>query len=172
MKMIYLITGLMASGKSTVAELLAKKFNKSVHLRGDNFRKFIVHGRVDMSAEPTEEALAQLDLRYRLTAQTAKAYHAEGFAVVVQDNYYGDRLPYILGLLEPDETRVIVLCPDVNTIWEREKARGKTGYGAFDIDALYREFMDTTPRLGTWIDNSAETPEQTVRRILERLSEK
>ncbi|WP_244671326.1 MULTISPECIES: hypothetical protein [Bacillaceae] len=42
--MIYLITGPMASGKFTVAELMAKKFKRSVHLRGDVFRKMIVSG--------------------------------------------------------------------------------------------------------------------------------
>lgn len=36
-KAIYLITGVMASGKSPVAELLASKLGKGVHLRGDVF---------------------------------------------------------------------------------------------------------------------------------------
>ncbi|RCW42175.1 hypothetical protein DFP97_1184 [Paenibacillus prosopidis] len=31
---IILVTGIMASGKSTVAQLLSEKFDKSVHLRG------------------------------------------------------------------------------------------------------------------------------------------
>lgn len=35
---MYLITGLMASGKSTVSELLAESLEKCVHLRGDVFR--------------------------------------------------------------------------------------------------------------------------------------
>ena len=41
---IYLITGLMASGKSTVSDLLAKSIEKCVHLRGDVFRKMIISG--------------------------------------------------------------------------------------------------------------------------------
>jgi len=61
--MIFLITGIMASGKSTVGELLAQNFPKSVHLRGDVFRKMMVKGRVEMSEDPTPEALYQLDLR-------------------------------------------------------------------------------------------------------------
>ena len=35
MRKIYLITGLMASGKTTVAQLLAERLEKSVHLHGD-----------------------------------------------------------------------------------------------------------------------------------------
>lgn len=40
-----LITGIMASGKSTVAQLLAERLDRSVHLRGDMFRKMIVNDR-------------------------------------------------------------------------------------------------------------------------------
>ena len=49
---MYLITGLMASGKSTVSELLAESLEKCVHLRGDVFQKMIVSGREDMSDSP------------------------------------------------------------------------------------------------------------------------
>ena len=44
---IILITGNMASGKSTVAQALAEQLPKSVHLRGDLFRRMIVSGRSD-----------------------------------------------------------------------------------------------------------------------------
>ena len=42
---IFLITGLMASGKSTVAQVLAERLPRSVHLRGDAFRRMIVNGQ-------------------------------------------------------------------------------------------------------------------------------
>ena len=42
---IYLITGPMASGKSTIAELVASSLPKAVHLRGDIFRRMITSGR-------------------------------------------------------------------------------------------------------------------------------
>lgn len=70
---IYLITGLMASGKSTVSDLLAKSIEKCVHLRGDVFRKMIISGRENMSATPSAEAVRQLYLRYKLTADAAKS---------------------------------------------------------------------------------------------------
>lgn len=52
-----------AAGKSTVAEALAKRLDKCVHLRGDIFRKMIVSGREEMWERPSEEALSQLELR-------------------------------------------------------------------------------------------------------------
>ncbi len=39
---IYRITGIMASGKSTVAALLARRLERAVHLRGDVFRKTLI----------------------------------------------------------------------------------------------------------------------------------
>lgn len=163
--MIYLITGMMASGKSTVAALLAGRFDKAVHLRGDLFRRMVVRGREDMSEMPTPAALSQLDLRYRLTAETAKQYHKAGFTVVVQDNYYGEKLPYILGLLAPEQVQTVVLCPDIATIRQREAQRGKTGYNGFSVESLYQAFMQETPRIGLWVDSSCQTPEETVNQI-------
>ena len=66
---MYLITGLMASGKSTVSELLAESLEKCVHLRGDVFRKMMVSGREDMSDSPSEEAIHQLHLRSPFVSQ-------------------------------------------------------------------------------------------------------
>lgn len=61
----YLITGVMASGKSTTAQALAQALPRCVHLRGDLFRRMIVTGREEMADPPTEEALRQLHLRFR-----------------------------------------------------------------------------------------------------------
>lgn len=168
--MIYLITGLMASGKSTVSDLLAHRLGKAVHLRGDAFRRMIVSGREDMSEIPSPEALSQLDLRYRLTAVAAQMYHQAGFDVVVQDNYYGEMLPYMIALLSPEAVLPVVLCPDVATIKAREAGREKTGYAGFGVESLYQNFMETTPRFGLWLDNSHETPGETVARIMKEAS--
>lgn len=166
-KQIYLITGVMASGKSTVAELLASRLEKCVHLRGDVFRKMIVSGREEMSDRPSEEALRQLYLRYELAAETAKIYSNNGFSVVIQDNYYGEELKHMLQLLGNDFVKVVVLCPSVEVVKAREQNRGKIGYSGFTVEALYEAFMRETPRIGFWIDTSEQTPEETVNEILQ-----
>lgn len=167
--MILLLTGLMASGKSTVAELLAERLTRSVHLRGDVFRKMICSGREEMSSTPSEEALRQLHLRYRLAASAAKLYDLAGFTVVLQDNYYGEALPLMLSLLQPHAVQTAVLCPDAQAIARREAARGKDGYTGFQVNALYAEFMRTTPRIGLWLNNSGQTPAETVQALLDQL---
>jgi adenylylsulfate kinase-like enzyme len=71
---VYLITGPMAAGKTTVAGLLARRFERGVHLEGDVFRRSIVTGREEMTQDPSEQALEQPRLRYRLAASAADAY--------------------------------------------------------------------------------------------------
>ncbi|MGH3053682.1 MAG: AAA family ATPase [Gaiellaceae bacterium] len=56
----------MAAGKSTVSRLLALRFDRGVHLEGDVFRRSIVSGRVEMTPDPSPEAVEQLRLRYKL----------------------------------------------------------------------------------------------------------
>lgn len=168
-KAIYIITGVMAAGKSTVAELLAKRLEKSVHLRGDIFRRMIVSGREEMSDKPSIEALNQLDLRYQITANVAKKYYDNGFTVVVQDNYLGEKLLYFIELLKDYTVYVIVLNPNIRTIEQREKNRNKKGYVGFTVENLYREFMSNTPKIGLWIDSSTLTPDETVDEIIKRV---
>lgn len=163
---IYLITGVMASGKSTVAEMLASKMEKGVHLRGDVFRRMIVSGRAEMSEQPSNEAILQLHLRYRLAADAAKTYYDNEFSVVLQDNYYGEEIFRILDMLKDYPVHIIVLCPNVETVKKREKMRGKVGYTGFTVEALYVDFMKETPKIGFWMDTSEQSPEQSVEDIL------
>jgi hypothetical protein len=87
---IYVVTGIQAAGKSTVAQALAERLEKSVHLRGDLFRRMVVNGRADMGpADPPAEALRQLRLRYALAAAAADGYAEAGFDVVYQDIILG-----------------------------------------------------------------------------------
>lgn len=166
----YLLTGVMASGKSTTAQALAERLPRCVHLRGDVFRKMIVTGREEMTSQPTSRALEQLGLRYRLAAQAARGYWESGFSVVLQDNYYGPDLANMVALLEDIPVRVVVLCPDVETVKAREAARGKTGYVGFEPASLLETFRRETPRLGFWLDNSRLTVEESVEKILEHFS--
>ncbi len=82
---IFLITGIPGSGKSTVADLVARRFPRAAHVQGDVFRRMVVSGREAMSPDPSAEAWRQLRLRYRLGAAVADAYFEAGLTVVVQD---------------------------------------------------------------------------------------
>ena len=168
MSTIYIVTGIMASGKSTVAELLAESLTKSVHLRGDVFRRMVVSGREDMTAEPTAEALRQLHLRYDLAASCAEQYVAAGFDVVLQDIYIGKVLPEVLARIHARPLHLTVLCPDPEIVAARERERPKSGYsGGFTPQGMHKMMLQETPRMGFWLDSSGMTAEQTAQAILD-----
>ena len=164
---VLLLTGIMASGKSTVAQLLAERLPRAAHVRGDAFRRMIVTGRRKMTPGAGREAEAQLALRYRLAATAADAYFGAGFSVVVQDVVLGGWLPRFVDLVG-SRPLLVVLAPRPEAVEAREANRPKTGYGAWTAEQLYRSMREEAPRLGLWIDSSEQTPGQTAEEILER----
>ncbi|MFI0419012.1 AAA family ATPase [Spongiactinospora sp. 9N601] len=173
MRSIFIITGVQASGKSTVARLLAESaaLPRSVHVGGDVFRRMVVNGRAEMTAEPSPEAVAQLRLRHRLTATVADAYFEAGFGVVVQDVIIGPHLGEMVAAIRSRPLHVVVLAPSVATVAAREAARSKDAYGIWTIEALDRTLRTETPRLGLWLDTSELTPEETVAEILSKAAD-
>jgi cytidylate kinase len=165
---IVLITGIQASGKSTVAQLLAERLPRSVHVRGDLFRRMVISGRAGMTPEPSEEAVRQLRLRYRLMAATSEEYFRAGFAVVAQDVILGDHLTETIALIRERPLLVVVLAPRPEAVAAREAARDKTAYGAYTVAMLDDGLRRQTPRVGLWLDTSDQTPAETVDEILGR----
>ena len=165
------VTGVMAAGKSTVSQLLAERFSRAVHLRGDEFRRVVVSGRVDMSPHGDPEAERQLALRHRLAAQAANIYVEGGFTVVVQDLFVGASLePFLAQLRDP--VSLVMLAPDVSTVMRRETERTKTGYGdLWSIRDFDHKVRTETPKIGLWLDSSQQTPDETVDEIIRRLPE-
>lgn len=166
---IILVTGAMAAGKSTVAQRLAEGMSRSVHLRGDIFRRMIVSGRIDMAADANPEAMNQLLLRYRAAAETARLYNSAGFSVVYQDVVVGPVLSEVVAMFKGYPLHVVVLCPSPESIAKREATRDKTGYGGVSIDQLQKA-LEETPRIGLWIDSSAQKVEETVSAIFEGIA--
>lgn len=110
---VWLITGAQASGKSTVADLLAHRFERGVHIRGGQFYRWAVRGWVHFDdADRAEEARRLLDLRYRLSALVADEYASAGFTTVIQDNIYGKDVETWLGL-QLAMTVAPGACPDL-----------------------------------------------------------
>lgn len=162
----------MASGKSTIAQLLAERFDKSVHLRGDIFRKMIVSHREEMEPEVSEEQMDQLRLRYRLTAQAANTYSEAGFTVIVQDVIIGPLLNEFIADIKSRPLYVVVLCPNVAAVGKRENNRTKKAYDSWTVEMMNDILLHNTPRVGYWIDSSELTSEQTVEEILNYCQQK
>jgi predicted kinase len=164
---VVLVTGVMAAGKSTVAQALAETLPRAAHVRGDVFRRMIVSGREEYVPGAGNEAGAQLRLRYRLSAATADAYAEAGFTAVVQDVVLGEDLRTYTGRVRTRPLYVVVLAPRPEAVAVREAERPKTGYGgAWTVGLLDEALRTRTPRIGLWLDTSELTVAQTVEAIL------
>jgi predicted kinase len=163
---LFVISGVMAAGKSTVARVLAGRLPRAVCVPGDAIRAMVVSGRVEMSPDAAADALGQLVLRYKGALAVAAVYLDAGFDVVVEDVIVGPVLQDFLALVPVDEFHLVFLDPEANAISEREQARAKTGYGGWSVAALQRILREETDRVGLWLDSTELTAEQTVDRIL------
>lgn len=165
-----LITGNMASGKSSVAQALAERLPKSVHLRGDVFRRMIVSGQAEMTATLSKEAEQQLWLRYRLAAVATELYLQAGFTVVYQDIIIGPALAEVVAMYRHHPLSVIVLYPRPEVVAARDVARAKMGYSNLAaVQVFDRVLRDQTPHIGYWLDSSDLTIAETVDRIVQHL---
>src|SRR5664280_2992936 len=155
---VFVVTGVMAAGKSTVAQLLAQQFEAGVHLRGDEFRRMVVSGRHDMTPHGDPEAERPLALRHEIAATVTNRYVEAGFSVVVQDLFVGATLVPFLRQITGRPLHVVVLAPNVETVMLREAERAKKGYGDnWSIPDFDRMVRHTTPHIGMWIDSSTQT---------------
>jgi predicted kinase len=173
---VWLVIGVQASGKSTIADLLARQFDAGVHVRGGEFYRSALRGWVHHDDERESEARRHLNLRYRLSAIVANEYDHEGFTTVVQDNIYGEDVIRWLQLITARPRHLVVLRPSVEVVKERESLRrlrtGKIAYrDASDSPESLDLKLGASPQIGLWIDNSGEQPEETVSKILLRSSE-
>ena len=82
-KKVWFVTGLPGSGKSTIAPLLAKRFDKSAYVPGDCVSEIIISGAVDPDGERME-AERQVRLSHRNICLLAKSFCDAGFVPVVE----------------------------------------------------------------------------------------
>ncbi len=167
---LFLITGIMAAGKSAVAQALAERLPRSVHLRGDVFRRMIVRGRADMDLELSTDAEEQLHLRNRIAATVAALYLEARFNVIYQDIIIGPVLADVVDALRQHPLYVVVLCPEPAVVAAREAARAKRGYrDARAVEAFDHVLRASTPRVGLWLDTSHLTVAETIDALLANL---
>lgn len=158
-----------------MADRLARRFERGVHVRGGQFYRWAVNGWVHVGDEDEREARRLLELRYRLSAEVACEYAAAGFSTVVQDNIYGVDVEHWLARV-PGPKHLVVLRPRIDVVErrnaERQRVLGKVAYRAGFTPAINDQHVAGTRReLGLWLDTSEQTPDQTVDEIVERAGE-
>jgi predicted kinase len=170
---IIVVTGVQAAGRSTVARLLARHFERGVHIEADLLYQMIVTGRV-LPQEPgvmPPGAERQLRLRLRNACLLARSFYEAGFSVVIDEIIIGERFDHLKEDLTGLPFELVVLTPRAEVVVkDRDAARGKhVVLGEEWAVYLDGELRRTMAGVGLWIDNGNQTPEETVDEIVRRL---
>jgi tRNA uridine 5-carbamoylmethylation protein Kti12 len=159
---IVVVSGIPGAGKSTVAPLLARTFERAAYIEADRLQQMIVAGGRWPDQAPLEEGARQLRLRGTHACLLAKSFSAAGFVAVIDDIVIGDRLDHYRVDLAPRPFRLVQLLPSLDVVKARNL--GRTAKNVFDqwqhLDEVARA---TAPDVA--IDSSALDPEQTVAAI-------
>jgi predicted kinase len=169
---IIVLTGVQAAGKSTVGTLLAQQFERGVHIEADVLQQMIVSGAkwAKEPGEPSDEPNRQLRLRLKNMCLLAKSFYDAGFNVVLNDIIMGERWQHLQEELADTPFNLVVLAPSRETVRQRDITRAKTTLGESWAVYLDNVLRNTMIGVGLWVDNSRQTPSETVAHILQELS--
>ncbi len=167
---IWLVSGILGVGKSTIAREIAGQLPKSAHIEVDLIRRMIVSGSLGPGQDPLPESDAQLVLGAHNAALLADSLMTAGFTPVVDDVVLQLQLARYRKILSRWPIRLVVLAPPVEIAIERDRDRTEK-HVADRFAYLDVELRKQMHGLGLWLDTSGMSVQETVEAIILRADE-
>jgi chloramphenicol 3-O-phosphotransferase len=173
MNKIVFLTGVPASGKTTIARMLAENSPKSIHIQVDHLREMMVSGlHLPGGGKWSEEATRQFQWGRSSAGYMANLYASNGVDAFIDDvcvpQFFADQYAE---LFKNPAVRRVLLLPSLESINKRliERA-GPYDSHMISVMPLLYEYLVPMPKDG-WIvlDSSAWSVEQTFQEVLKRV---
>src|SRR5690348_7788608 len=121
---VIIVSGAGGVGKSTVSDLIAAGFDRSVHLKADDFMASVVSGWVDPNLPGAEQQNEAVGAAF---AVSAMSFADDGYTTVVDGYVFPDG---VAGLAAACAARglachYVVLTADLDLCWARASSRGE-----------------------------------------------
>lgn len=167
---IFVITGQLSAGKSTVAKALLGSYPFGYHVDVDAMREMVTSGLASPLAW-TEETDRQFALALQASAAVARVYADAGFAVAIEGGVDPAQVESALGEVGLRDRMIgIVLRPRLEVALDRNRTRATKAFDTAILEGVMREIDDDLERAAGrtgWhdLDNSDEAVDATVARI-------
>ena len=168
---VFVITGQLSAGKSTIARAVLERFPFGYHVDVDGIREMVTNGLAS-PLEWTDETSRQFALAIRASAALARVYADAGFAVAIEggiDPGLAEDAMAEHGLR--DRMVGVVLHPRLEVALDRNRSRQTKAFDTSVLEGVMRQIDADVARDAArpgWhaIDNSDESVGVTVERVL------
>jgi hypothetical protein len=168
---VFVITGQLSAGKSTVSGAVLDRFEFGYHVDVDGIREMVTKGLAS-PLEWNDETSRQFRLAISASAALARVYADAGFAVAIEGGMDPEMVEVALEGVGLRERMIgVVLRPRLDVALERNRSRTNKSFDTSILEGVMREIDGELARDAErpgWhvIDNSDEPVAESVERIL------